>query len=477
MTLPDATHAEVTAILHEQEMRGERLVNHIRAGFFSLSMLTLVGTFNANTPDANAAFVVQIGLALAYSAAVYLWFWRNKGRYAPWLKYVSITVDLVLLHMAAFIMAVNTSGAIEYFFSVVPIVLVMWNLLAALRNSVAACLYSAGLTGLLSALVLVWVLTGGDGGAGLVAFHPEKADYNAGVIGIPDEITRVVFTVITGAVSAAVAWTSRRLIVRAAQESLTRARLEQDKQRLAKYLSDDLAEAVLGDPTMFKLGGTRRHASILFSDIRNFTPFAEAREPEQVVAVLNEYFTEMVRIVFQYGGTLDKFLGDGLMAVFGVPFDLPHHELRSVLVALEMLEAVGRFNARHQAADSALPPLTIGVGIATGPCVAGNIGSPERMEYTSIGDTVNFAARLETLNKSLGTHIILSEETWLAVREHIPVKPLPPLKVKGKTGEPTLFAVDVAAIPPERVARLRDQLLTEDATVEVLPVAPPRSVH
>ncbi len=477
MTQPDAIHAEVTAILQQQEMRGERLVNHIRAGFFTLSMLTLVGTFNANTPAANAAFVVQIGLALTYAGALYLWFWRNKGRYAAWLKYVSISVDLVLLHMAAFIMAVNTSGAIEYFFSVVPIVLVMWNLLAALRNSVAACLYSAGLTGVLSALVLLWVLHGGDGGASLVAFHPEKANYNEGVIGIPDEITRVVFTVITGAVSAAVAWTSRRLLVQAAQESLSRARLEQDKQRLAKYLSDDLAEAVLGDPTMFELGGTRRHATILFSDIRNFTPFAEAREPEQVVAVLNEYFTEMVRIVFQYGGTLDKFLGDGLMAVFGVPFDLRDHELRSVLVALEMLEAVQAFNARHQGADSTLPALSIGVGVATGPCVAGNIGSPERMEYTSIGDTVNFAARLESLNKSLGTHIILSEDTYEAVREHIPAKPLPPIKVKGKTGEPRLFAVDTTAISADRVAELRDALLAEDATVDLVPVAPPPRVH
>ena len=471
MKQPDAMSLEVTAILHEQEMRGERLVNHIRAGFFALSMLTLLGTFNANTADANAAFVFQIGAALTYAAVLYVWFWRNPDRYAASLKYVSITVDLALLHMAAFIMAVNTSGPIEYFFSVVPIVLVMWNLLAALRNSVAACLYSALLTGVLSAAVLVWMLTGGDGGASLVPFHAEKADYNNGIIGIPDEITRIVFTVLTGAVSAAVAWTSRRLIIQAAEESLNRARVERDKERLSKYLSRDLAEVVLGDPSLFELGGTRRFATILFSDIRNFTPFAEAHEPEEVVAVLNEYFTEMVRIVFRYGGTLDKFLGDGLMAVFGVPFDLPDHELRSVVVALEMMQAVEAFNERHQLSVRGLPPLSIGVGIATGPCVAGNIGSPERMEFTSIGDTVNFAARLESLNKSLGTSIIVSATTAQQIRHVVTVRELPPTVVKGKTGTPALFAVDPTHITPDMVKALRGQLLREDATKEVTATA------
>ena len=467
MTQPDATSAEVTAILHQQEMRGERLVNHIRAGFFSLSMLTLVGSFSANTPDANAAFAIQIGAALTYAALLYLWFWRNPDRYARSLKYISITVDLALLHMAAIIMAVNTSGPIEYFFSVVPIVLVMWNLLAALRNSVAACLYSALLSGVLSGAVLFWMLTGGDGGASLVPFHAEQANYNEGVIGIPDEIIRIVFIVLTGAVSAAVAWTSRRLIIQAAQESLNRAQVERDKERLSKYLSHDLAEAVLGDPSLFQLGGTRRYATILFSDIRNFTPFAEAHEPEQVVAVLNEYFTEMVRIVFRYGGTLDKFLGDGLMAVFGVPFDLPDHELRSVVAALEMLQAVDAFNERHQLASRGLSDLSIGVGIATGPCVAGNIGSPERMEFTSIGDTVNYAARLESLNKTLGTTIIVSATTAKKIAHVVDLRELPPTVVRGKTGTPALFAIDATQVTPDMVKALRGTLLREDVTIDL----------
>jgi class 3 adenylate cyclase len=457
MATTDA-NSEVLRILHEQEMRGERLVNHIRLGFYLLSTAALVANFPANTDAANQAFVVQIGLALTYTALLYAWFAVTKGRYAPRLKYVSITLDLSLLHMGAFIMAGNTSGAIEYLYGLVPVVIVLWNLLTALRNSVAACLFSAALTGLLSSLVLWWMVGGGDANAAHVAFEIEKSNFGAGVIGIVDEATRVFFMVLTAGASAAIAWTSRRLIVQAARDSLDRAELEQQKARLSKYLSKDLAELIVQDPSLFQLGGTRKHATILFSDIRNFTPLAESVEPEQVVTLLNGYFTRMVSIVFDYGGTLDKFLGDGLMAEFGVPFELPDHELRAVLVALEMVEQVEEFNAEHRLEDRGLTPLSIGVGVATGPVVAGNIGSPERMEYTTIGDTVNFAARLEALNKQMGTLIIVSADTAAAIRDHLPLDKLPPVQVKGKSGEPELYAVARARISPEQRTALKARL-------------------
>lgn len=462
MATTDAASTEVTRILHDQEMRGERLVNHIRLGFYLLSLATLASTYTANTPGANTAFAAQLGLALTYTALLYAWFHLTKGRYAPWLKYVSVTVDLSLLHMGAFIMASNTSGPIEYLFGVVPIVVVMWNLLTALRNSVAACLYSAAVTGVLSSLVLWWMVGGGDASAAHVAFATEKADFGAGVIGLVDESTRVFFMVLTAGLSAAIAWTSRRLIIQAARDSLDRAELEQQKARLSKYLSKDLAELVVQDPSLFQLGGTRRHATILFSDIRNFTPLAESVEPEQVVTLLNGYFTRMVSIVFEYGGTLDKFLGDGLMAEFGVPFDVPEHELRAVLVALEMVEQVEEFNEEHQLEQQGLTPLSIGVGVATGPVVAGNIGSPERMEYTTIGDTVNFAARLEALNKSMGTLIIVSAATAAAIGDDLPFDKLPPVQVKGKSGEPELYAVARGRISAEARAALKARVTAAD---------------
>jgi adenylate cyclase len=168
----------------------------------------------------------------------------------------------------------------------------------------------------------------------------------------------------------------------------------------------------------------------------------------------------MVGIVFKYGGTLDKFLGDGLMALFGVPFELPDAETRATLCALEMLASVRTFNERYKLAERGLPPLHIGVGIASGPVVAGNIGSEERMEYTVIGDTVNFAARLESLNRSLGTTIIVSEATQQALGGRLPVRKLPPLKVKGKKGTPPLYAVLVDQISAEDLARMSADVLS-----------------
>jgi len=444
---------ELERILRTQEMRGERVVNHIRLGFYLLSAMTLAGIYQVNTPIASQLFVVQIGSGLLYSICLYMWF-RNRGdTYAPWLKYLSITVDITLLQFSAIAVSVNHFGIIEYFHSLIPLVLVLWNLLSALRYSVVACLYSGTLCLFLSSLVLFYTVAGG-----LVEIS-EISVWGQQAINIADESTRIMFIALPGYVAAVIAHISRGLIVRAEEESLNRLRAEQQKDQLSRYVSKDVADYIFQSPEGVRLGGSRREATIFFSDIRNFTPLSEQSEPEEVVALLNEYFTEMVDIVFKYGGTLDKFLGDGLMALFGVPFDLEDDPTRAVLCGLEMIHAVKGFNARHQLKEFDVPPLKIGVGIATGPVVAGNIGSEERMEYTVIGDTVNFAARLEGLNRDLGTSIIISETTREALGDRFPVKKLMPLKVKGKKGTPPLYAVLVDKVSPAMIEAMRAELL------------------
>ncbi len=455
---------DIDALLRVQEMRGERWVNIIRL-IFALAGLGMLGAaWDLNTSAANLGFLAQGLVMLAYCGVVYLLMWLRKDAYIGWLKHLSIVVDLAVVHSSFFITASNHSGVIEYYQGFFPLTIALWNLLAGLRFNVKAALWSAAVSTAMSGAVLWYTVAYGDG---MIAIVSDHSVFGEKAINPGDEMMRIVFTTMPAFLGAVFARVTQGLIIRAEEASLHRARLEQEKERLSKYLSKDLAELVLGDPSMFELGGTRRHATILFSDIRNFTPLAERQEPEQVVQVLNEYFTEMVTIVFRYGGTLDKFLGDGLMAVFSVPFDLPHHELRAVVVALEMIEAVREFNLRHGLESSGAPPLSIGVGIATGAVVAGNIGSPERMEYTSIGDTVNFAARLESLNKSLGTHIIISEETWRAIRDRVPTRPLPPIKVKGKTGEPRLFAVDISEVDAEMLRALRTDVLSEFAPADL----------
>ena len=448
---------DLAPILEAAEMRGERVANNFRLGFYLLSAAMLGASLSVNTSMANLGFIVQVSAMLVYGGLVALWFRQRPDTYAPWLKYVSITLDMAALHAGAWIMAHNHNGIMEYFHSFVPLVLVFWHIIAALRLSVAACVYSGVVSLIMSSTVLYLAANYGGVEISAVSVWAQNA------INIEDESTRVVMIALPAFASAYVAHVARGLIIRAEQESQHRARLEQQKEQLSKYLSKELTDAVLEHPEMFQLGGTRRTATILFSDIRNFTPLAENTEPERVVQLLNEYFTEMVAIVFRYGGTLDKFLGDGLMAVFGAPFDLEDQELRATLVALEMVQAVRSFNERHDLRGRGLPSLNIGVGIASGPIVAGNIGSPERMEYTAIGDTVNFAARLEALNKSVGTSIIISETTQQALGELLEMRKLPPIKVKGKRGTPTIYALDPDTTNDEKLAQLRDLLEARSA--------------
>jgi adenylate cyclase len=175
------------------------------------------------------------------------------------------------------------------------------------------------------------------------------------------------------------------------------------REVLGKIVSPDVAKALL-DESGLNLGGSRRTVTFLFSDIRDFTSWSEGVEPETLVADLNAYFTEMVRIVHDEGGVVDKFIGDGLMAVFGLD-GCDDASRRAVRAALAMMDALEALN------PSLTRPIGIGIGVHRGEVVAGNIGSPDRLEFTFIGDAVNTAARIESLTRTLGASILISNAT------------------------------------------------------------------
>jgi adenylate cyclase len=177
--------------------------------------------------------------------------------------------------------------------------------------------------------------------------------------------------------------------------------------------------------------------TVLFSDIRGFTTLTERGEPEAIVAMLNEYFTRMVTIVFRHQGTIDKFVGDMVMALFGAPLDDAAHAEHAVEAALDMVDALHELNARWQAQGR--EPLDIGIGINTGPMIAGNIGSEAIMSYTVIGDAVNLGSRLESLNKQYGTRIIISQTTRAALDGRYLIRPLGEVVVKGKSEPVAIF--------------------------------------
>ena len=179
--------------------------------------------------------------------------------------------------------------------------------------------------------------------------------------------------------------------------------------------------------------------TVLFSDIRGFTTVSERGQPEEIVGMLNEYFTRMVDIVFKHKGTLDKFVGDMVMALFGAPLDDPDHADHAVEAALEMIAELQRLNEGWIAEGR--PSLDIGIGINTGPMIAGNIGSEAIMSYTVIGDAVNLGSRLESLNKQYGTRIIISEATRESLPPKYAFKPLGDVVVKGKTRPVAIFEV------------------------------------
>ena len=201
------------------------------------------------------------------------------------------------------------------------------------------------------------------------------------------------------------------------------------KNVFSLYISPQVAEKVLEDPENLKLGGERVTATVLFSDIAGFTEISESREPEEVVSIINRHATEMTRILFRHGGTLDKFIGDAIMAIWGSPVKDEDQALHACLAALEMQKRM------ETLADEIVIPgyrLSMRIGINTGPVMAGNMGSEERFNFTVIGDNVNLAARLEPLNKLYGTKIIISEFTLEKIGGRLNVRELDSVRVKGK---------------------------------------------
>jgi adenylate cyclase len=220
------------------------------------------------------------------------------------------------------------------------------------------------------------------------------------------------------------------------------------KKLFGQYVSKDVYEQLVANPGLARLGGHRRDMTVLFSDIRGFTTVTERGQPEEIVGMLNEYFTRMVAIVFRHHGTLDKFVGDMVMALFGAPLDDPSHADHAVEAALEMLDALHELNTRWRAAGH--PELDIGIGINTGSMIAGNIGSEAIMSYTVIGDAVNLGSRLESLNKEYSTRIIISKTTRDRLSGRYCFRPLGDVVVKGKTQPVAIFELTGRgdALPP-----------------------------
>jgi len=203
------------------------------------------------------------------------------------------------------------------------------------------------------------------------------------------------------------------------------------RKMFSSYVSKRIVDELIRDPSKARLGGERKEITVLFSDIRGFTSFSEKHQPEEVVSMLNEYLGAMTDIVFKYDGTLDKFIGDAIMALWGAPIGQPDHAERAVRCALAMGEKLGELQKKW--ADEGKPVLDTGIGINTGEMVVGNMGAEgKKMDYTVIGDHVNLGARVESLTRQYNNHIIITEFTYEKVKDIVEVNKLGSVTVKGK---------------------------------------------
>ena len=222
--------------------------------------------------------------------------------------------------------------------------------------------------------------------------------------------------------------------------SLEKKRLrDQQKVLLHRFAAPEVAQDLQNSG--FALGGKRVQGSVMFSDIRSFTPLAESQPPEETIELLNTYFTLMFSAISGHGGIVSLMIGDGLMAIFGAPLPLPDHRESAVRAALEMIELVELFNLERAAA--AKPQIRIGIGIASGEMVAGYAGTNDRATYTCIGDTVNLAARIEAHTKVAQRAILIDGATRGSLGERIQVEALGSVVFKGKTVPIEVYSVSV----------------------------------
>ncbi|MDL1901458.1 response regulator [Anaerolineae bacterium CFX9] len=216
-----------------------------------------------------------------------------------------------------------------------------------------------------------------------------------------------------------------RLRVKTETDELRKQQME-IRSTFSRYVSSSVVEQLLKDPTQVKLGGRLQEVTVLFTDLQGFTTLSERTDPERLLSILNTYHTMMVRTIQAAGGTVDKFMGDGLMALYNTPLLQEDHALRAVRTAIGIRDSLPGFHAQFDP----LHQMSINFGVHTGMAVVGNVGAPDLMNFTAVGDTVNLAARLQQM--SSGGQILISGATYARLSDHVEARMIGEVNVKGR---------------------------------------------
>jgi adenylate cyclase len=365
----------VQSILREREIRNERRVAAARLALIAsatvLDLLAYAGVVQTTLSPPAAATVAIDAVFVTFSAAVVLV--AGRPGYRPVFKYIVVTLDFAMIALVITLdPSIARGGPVGDWSAMVALLFVF--MLNLLRFSLGATAYAAALALGLFAL-FGW----------LAPPHPNELVAMA---------AGLVMLLLIGL-----------SLTRANREMLVEATT---KQMMERYLPPQLVGRLFSGGASLEPGGEARVVTILFADIRGFTTIAERLPAAEVVELLNAALSRLADAVFAHHGTLDKFTGDGLMAIFGAPVGQPDDAARAVAAGLAMLDAIHELDARRPAGA---PTLAIGVGIHTGEAIVGNIGSARRLDYTAIGDAVNLASRVEGLTKELGAPLLVSRAT------------------------------------------------------------------
>ncbi len=420
---------DIIRMLFDRELKAaERAISSIRLGILAVSLFVLIplrtwlyGWDNQELLLLFDSVVVGIG----FVAALVLWRWFRRPDWPEWLSYAGILLDYGLLGALIAGQArtdhVPSLGlTIETYKLLIPIALSM-NFLSGVRLRRRQVWVNAACCALiiLEARALdVWLH-----GAPVYVF------------------TNVLLLTLVAATTGGALFIVSKTRTLIGEASTRHAEAQRIKDVLSRYVSRPVAEAVLQEQDAVPLGtGRRQRVTVMFTDIRGFTSMSERLAPEEVVAFLNTYFSRMVGAVFTFDGMLDKYIGDGMMAVFGAPIAHEDHALRAVKAAFRMRKELEALNLELKARGK--PPLAIGIGLHTGECVIGNIGTEQRLDYTAIGDTVNTASRIEGLTKEHKVDILVSADTFREVQAMVLSHSLPGVTLRGRSTPLDLYALE-----------------------------------
>lgn len=423
--LSDQSGTKLEQKLLREEFHAEVKISKIRLGMMAFLLITqIIRTLTHNLSFQSAVLPAMIAVLISSGFLMDYHLLRNKRHeklFTRMTKYIVITGDVIGVQFLFYRILVK-SGSQSF---IEPGILFPMGMLLAgtimillniYRINPATCVYNLILLGASFPLFQSAFISSGN------IFLKQAAIPNYPVLQFYGTI------LITSLLAIVISRRMRTVLVRSKRQD-----------QLERFLPEMVAQQVLSGNRDITAGGTRHTVTILFADIRNFTSYSEENTPEDVIDFLNAYFNDMISVIFKYNGTLDKIIGDGLMAIFGAPFPSEQDAENAVRTALDMQKKLRTFNELREM--SGQQKIKIGIGIHTGEVILGNIGSHQRLDFTVIGDAVNTASRLEGLTKNKDAEIIISAATRSLLPKTFSVESLGSEMVKGKKEAVEIFSV------------------------------------